>query len=244
MRSRMYLKLPVIVFAILATGIAVAEDAAMLELANARGCFICHTVVPGDSKGNLPLGPSYQEVALRYRGDENAFDRLFDRVLHGTAYRQQAWEGKVSMRFMPPNVNLSREEAGALVHWILKLDIQPEVAERLTYHDNMMALATYSGCMICHRVNPFPDRRLVPLAPSLREIAAEYKGRANAKNRLTQAVLEGTVGAKVKTWENVNMRFMPPNVNVKEMDAERIVAWILELDVTGVERRRVAPKRN
>lgn len=244
MRTRKYLTLPGVVLAMLTADIAAAEDAAMLELANARGCFICHAVVPDKSQEGLPLGPSYQEVAVRYRDDQGAFDRLLDRVMHGTAYRQQAWEGKVSMRFMPPNVNLSRAEASALVQWILNLDVQPEVAERLVHHDKMMALATYSGCTICHRLDPVRESRVVPLAPSFREMAAEYAGRTHAKDRLVQAILVGTLGDGSKVWDNVNMRFMPPSVNVKKEDAERLVAWILELDSRGIQRRPVAPKRH
>ena len=244
MRMQKYLQLPVVVLAFLTTGIAAAEDAAMLELANARGCFICHAVVPDKTREGRPLGPSYQEVAVHYRGDKKAFDQLLDRVLHGTAYRDQVWEGKVAMRFMPPNVNLSRDEAGALVKWILDLDVPPEVAEGLVHHDNMMALATYSGCTICHRLDPIRETRVVPLAPSFREMAVEYQGRSHAKDRLVQAILEGTLGSGSKTWENVNMRFMPPSVNVKKEDAERLVAWILELDTSGIARRPQAPKRN
>ena len=119
MKTLKYLKLPVLALAMLASGFVAAENSAMLELANARGCFICHAVVPDEKREGLPLGPSYDEVALRYRGDEKAFDRILDRVIHGTAYRQQAWEGKVAMRFMPPNVNLTRDEAAALTDWIL-----------------------------------------------------------------------------------------------------------------------------
>lgn len=68
------------------------------------------------------MGPSYLKVALLYRDDPAAFDRLLDRVLHGTAYRPPDWDGKVSMRFMPPSVNVKKEDAPKLVDWILSLD--------------------------------------------------------------------------------------------------------------------------
>lgn len=244
MRILTNLALPVFVLALLTTAVEASDDAAMLELANARGCFICHAVVSSEKQEGLPLGPSYQEVALRYRGDDKAFDHLLDRVLHGSAYRPQVWEGKVSMRFMPPNVNLTRFEASALVQWILNLDVSPEVAERLVHHDNMMALSRYSGCNICHRLDPIRETRVVPLAPSFREMAAEYQGRSHAKQRLVQAVLEGTQGSGSKTWESVNMRFMPPSVNVKKEDAERLVDWILALDASGIQTRPKPPQRN
>ena len=216
-----------------------AEDKEMLVLANASGCFICHQVAP-DTTNELPLGPSYQEIAFRYKGDPDAFDRLLDRVMHGTAYREQAWSGKVGMRFMPPNVNLSRDTAAALVHWIMGLDVDPALAEKLTKHDRMLTLSAVSGCNICHLMNPVTETRVVPLAPSYREIAALYKGKANARKKLLNSVEKGTLN-KRKTWKNVNMLFMPPNVALKKENAEELVSWILSLDTTGIRDLPVVP---
>jgi hypothetical protein len=45
-------------------------------------------------------------------------------------------------------------------------------------------------------------------------------------------------------WHNVNMRFMPPNVNVRQEDAESLVAWILSLDTSHLPKHaRVPAKR-
>jgi cytochrome c len=219
-----------------------AEDELMLSLANARGCFICHRVM-ADGSGEKPLAPSYQEVAVRYRGDSKAFDTLLDRVLHGTAYREQQWEGKVAMRFMPPNVNVSRDEAAALVHWILSLEVDDETVQRLQRHDNMLRLASVSGCVICHRVDPVTETRVVPLAPSFREIAGRYQGDSNARADLVESVLKGTEGG-TKIWHNVNMRFMPPNVNVRKQDAETLVAWILSLDTSHLPKHARVPAKH
>jgi cytochrome c len=219
-----------------------AEDEQMLGLANARGCFICHRVV-ADGSGDKPLAPAYQEVAVRYRDDATAFDRLLDRVLHGTAYRDQQWEGKVAMRFMPPNVNLSREEGAALVHWILSLKVDEATVQRLQQHDNMLRLASVSGCTICHRVEPVSETRVVPLAPPFREIAGRYQGRANAQESLVESVMKGTEGG-TKMWNEVNMRFMPPNVNVREEDAQSLVAWILSLDTSHLPKHARVPDRH
>lgn len=219
-----------------------AEDEQMLDLANTRGCFICHRVV-AESGAEKPLGPAYQEVAVRYQGDAKAFDKLLDRVIHGTAYRDQQWQGKVAMRFMPPNVNVSRDEAAALVRWILNLEVDEATAARLTHHDNMLRLASLSGCNICHRVEPVTEKRVVPLAPSFREIAGRYQESKGAQEDLVDSVLRGTQGG-TKMWNNVNMRFMPPNVNVRETDAEALVAWILSLDTRSLPRHaRVPAKR-
>ncbi len=230
-------------FAIALVTMAVqAEDEQMLGLANARGCFICHRVAADDSS-DKPLAPPYQEVAARYRGDDKAFDRLLDRVLHGTAYREQQWEGKVAMRFMPPNVNLSRDEGAALVHWVLSLPVDEARVRQLQLHDDMLRLASVSGCTICHRVEPVTETRMVPLAPAFREIAGRYQGKQNAQAGLVESVLKGTEGG-TKIWHNVNMRFMPPNVNVREEDAQSLVAWILSLDTSHLPRHARVPDRH
>ncbi|MES9945878.1 MAG: c-type cytochrome [Candidatus Thiodiazotropha sp.] len=218
-----------------------AKDEQMLALANASGCFICHKIAPEANPDDLPLAPSYQEIALRYRGENDVFSPLLDRVLHGTVYRDQAWSGKVGMWFMPPNVNVTREDASSLLHWILKLDIDPEVAERLMYHDRMLALSTVSGCTICHRVDPVKEMRVIPLAPSFKEVAAHYRDRPDSKDRLLESVLEGTQGNQ-KVWQNVNMQFMPPNVALKKDEAAELVNWILSLDTKGVAIPMEPPK--
>ncbi len=230
------------IIALVTAAAAQAEDEQMLSLANARGCFICHRVT-ADGSGEKPLAPSYQEVAVRYQGDTQAFDNLLDRVLHGTAYREQQWEGKVAMRFMPHNVNVSRDEAAALVHWILSLEVDQETVQRLQRHDNMLRLASVSGCTICHRVDPVTETRVVPLAPSFREIAGRYLGDASAQTDLMESVLKGTEGG-TKIWNNVNMRFMPPNVNVRKEDAATLVAWILSLDTSNLPKHARVPLKH
>ncbi|MBT3044720.1 MAG: hypothetical protein ABW134_17190 [Candidatus Thiodiazotropha endolucinida] len=217
-----------------------AKDQQMLALANASGCFICHKIAPDAASDELPLAPSYQEIALRYRGDKDAFSRLLDRVLHGTVYQDQVWEGEIGMRFMPPNVNVSREDASSLVHWILKLDIDPQMATRLMHHDRMLTLSTVSGCTICHRMDPVNVSRVIPLAPSFREVAAHYQDRPGNKDRLLESILQGTQGNQ-KIWQNVNMLYMPPNVALKREDGVKLIEWILSLDTKGVPRQIEPP---
>jgi cytochrome c len=226
-----------LVLALAAAG-ARAEDTAMLALANASGCFICHSVTP-IADGGTPLAPSYQEVAVHYKGNPKAQEQLVDRVLHGTLYREQNWAGKVAMRFMPPNVNIDRATAENLVNWVLNLDLDQATEERLSRYDRMLALSNLSGCNICHQVDPVnEDLRVIPLAPSYREIAAHYKDQGNAASRLAESVIEGTENQH-KIWQNVNMRFMPPNVNIRPEDALALSEWILSLDTGNV---RVGPR--
>ena len=219
-----------------ATGVQ-AEDTAMLALANASGCFICHSVTPVED-GGMALAPSYQEVALHYKNDPKAQETLVDRVLHGTLYREQNWAGKVAMRFMPANVNIDRATAENLVNWVLGLELDAATVERLGRYDRMLALSNLSGCNVCHQVDPVTDLRVIPLAPSFREIAAHYKDQDSAAPKLAESVVEGTENQH-KIWQDVNMRFMPPNVNVRPEDALALSEWILSLDTSTV---RVGPR--
>jgi cytochrome c len=76
------------------------------ELAKKHACFACHAV---DKK---LVGPSYKEVAAKYRNDAGAEAKLVDKVKKGS---QGTW-GQVPM---PPNANVPDGEVRALVKWIL-----------------------------------------------------------------------------------------------------------------------------
>lgn len=89
--------------------IALASSAqAQEDLAKKHNCFACHAV---DKK---VVGPSYKDVAAKYRGDKNAPEKLFEKVKKGGA---GVW-GPVPM---PPNAQVPDADIKALVHWILSL---------------------------------------------------------------------------------------------------------------------------
>lgn len=75
-------------------------------------------------------------------------------------------------------------------------------------------LAKKSGCLACHAV----DKKLV--GPSYKDIAAKYKGQADAEAKLVKKVKEGGKGA----WGEVPM---PPNAAVKDEDIKTLVKWVL-----------------
>ncbi|HEX6268158.1 MAG TPA: c-type cytochrome [Burkholderiales bacterium] len=85
-----------------------ASSAAMAspELAKKHACFACHAV---DKK---LVGPSYKDVAGKYRGDKGAEARLVDKVKKGS---QGTW-GQVPM---PPNTAVPDGDVRTLVKWIL-----------------------------------------------------------------------------------------------------------------------------
>ena len=209
------------------TGPALA-DTDMIELATRSGCFICHSV-SGETADSVPLAPPYTAIAERYRNRADAFDYLTNRVLHGTVYTEQNWRNRISMRFMPPNVNVGRTDAAALVNWILKLDPADAATDRFRRHESMLALATTSGCFACHRMAPSGDSRLMPLAPALQEIADHYRADPKAAATLYRSVTQGT-RSKDKKWDNANMQFMPPNLGLAPDKARELVDWILQLD--------------
>lgn len=76
------------------------------ELAKKHACFACHAT---DKK---LVGPSYKDVAAKYRGDGGAEAKLADKVKKGS---QGTW-GQVPM---PPNASVPDADVRALVKWIL-----------------------------------------------------------------------------------------------------------------------------
>jgi cytochrome c len=72
------------------------------------GCGACHAV---DKK---IVGPAYQDVAAKYKGDAGALARLTQKVKAGGV---GVW-GTVPM---PPNSFVADDDIKALVSWILTL---------------------------------------------------------------------------------------------------------------------------
>lgn len=79
---------------------------ANIDLATKSGCMTCHQV---DKK---LVGPSYQDVAAKYKGQSDAAKRLSDKVKAGG---KDAW-GPIPM---PPNPNLKDADIEVLIKWIL-----------------------------------------------------------------------------------------------------------------------------
>ena len=123
-----------IIWAVLAAVVFVngsyaAEDInqQMRTLAADRGCMLCHDFQPTTAAGGqvLPMAPSWREIAMRYKSDSNAEERLTNTVLNGIGTRlgERHWAGKVSTVGMFSNTReIDPHEAQALVHWILSLE--------------------------------------------------------------------------------------------------------------------------
>lgn len=97
----------VVTMVAVAAGLAFGNAAQANEaLAKASGCFACHTV---DKK---LIGPSYKEIADKYRGDKGAEANLAKKVKDGG---KGVW-GDIPM---PPNPHVKDPDIKTLVQWIL-----------------------------------------------------------------------------------------------------------------------------
>ena len=91
--------------AVVATALPAVAGASE-ELAKKHACFACHT---SDKK---MVGPSYKDVAAKYRADKGADAKLFDKIKKGGT---GVW-GQVPM---PPNAAVPDADIRTLVKWIL-----------------------------------------------------------------------------------------------------------------------------
>ncbi len=87
---------------LLCTGAAQADE----KLAQANGCMTCHQV---DKK---ILGPSYKDIAAKYKGDKAAEATLVKKVKDGG---KGVWGDMV----MPPNAHVKDPDIAAIVKWIM-----------------------------------------------------------------------------------------------------------------------------
>lgn len=85
---------------------AAVDAAKAQEIANKNACMGCHQV---DKK---LVGPSYKEVATKYKGDKGAMAKLSDKVKKGGA---GVW-GPVPM---PANPNISDADLKTVIEWVL-----------------------------------------------------------------------------------------------------------------------------
>jgi len=85
-------------------GNALASDA----LAKKYNCLACHAT---DKK---LVGPSYKDVAAKYKGDAGAEAKLVAKVKNGGV---GAW-GQIPM---PPNASVPDADVKTLVKWVLSL---------------------------------------------------------------------------------------------------------------------------
>ena len=76
------------------------------ELARRKACLSCHGI------DKRIVGPSFKEVAARYRGQEGIEARLVETLRRGS---RDVW-GPIPM---PPNPDLPEDDARTLIRWVL-----------------------------------------------------------------------------------------------------------------------------
>ena len=94
--------------ATLAVGAHAADAKAGEALAKSSGCLACHT------ENKKLMGPSYKEIADRYRKDMAAEANLAQKVKAGG---KGVW-GDIPM---PPNAHVKDADIKTLVQWILAI---------------------------------------------------------------------------------------------------------------------------
>lgn len=95
--------------ALAATGVLLAPGVqANDKLAQSAGCNTCHQME------KKIIGPSYKDIAAKYRSDKGAEAKLIAKVKQGG---KGVW-GEVPM---PPNAHVKDEDIKSIVHWIVTL---------------------------------------------------------------------------------------------------------------------------
>jgi len=100
------------------------NDAAMFQLATNSGCMACHSILPTPKRadGLPPIAPAWRDIAIKYRDDPGASNRLTRTVMTGSDPQSRHWVGKVAPIAMPSNAAaVSEADARMLVNWILIL---------------------------------------------------------------------------------------------------------------------------
>ncbi|MDX2219166.1 MAG: c-type cytochrome [Burkholderiales bacterium] len=101
------MKFKITAVALLAAGLVAAGSAsANEELAKKSACTACHAI---DKK---LVGPSYKDVAAKYKGQKDAEAKLIEKVKKGGV---GVW-GQVPM---PANAAVKDEDIKTLVKWVL-----------------------------------------------------------------------------------------------------------------------------
>ena len=96
-------------FLALSMAIAIATPAlADPALANAKKCMGCHNVAV------KVVGPSFKDVAAKYKTDVSAVDKLATKIRKGGS-------GVWGVAVMPANDHVSEAEARKLATWVLGL---------------------------------------------------------------------------------------------------------------------------
>lgn len=102
------MKIAFVTLSALVAALSSSSVLASQELAQKKNCLACHTM---DKK---IVGPSYKDVAAKYKGQAGAEAKLAEKILKGGA---GTW-GPVPM---PANPQVSADEAKQLAKWVMTI---------------------------------------------------------------------------------------------------------------------------
>jgi cytochrome c len=91
-----------LIMAVSGPGLALAD----MALAKSKNCFACHAV------DKAVVGPSFKDVAGKYRAEKTAPDYLSQKIRKGG-------DGVWGSMAMPPNAQVNDAQARKLAVWIL-----------------------------------------------------------------------------------------------------------------------------
>jgi len=186
----------------------------------AMNCDGCHG-------GGAPgwVGPSLIDGRWRYGGaDEEVFSSIyFGRPKGMPAYGGMMGSDGVWMIVAylksqsPPTVvpTTSYETINQAAPAAAAAAPAPAAAEAAAPTSPEQMLTKY-GCIACHAV----DHKVI--GPALKDVAAKYEGKADAKAHLTEKIRNGGAGV----WGEIPMT---PNPQVPDEELHTIVKWVLTL---------------
>jgi cytochrome c len=165
------------------------------ELLKSNNCLACHKV---DTKG---IGPSLQDIAAKYTGDDAATATLETSIKEGS-------KGKYGGIAMPAQKQVSDDDVKAISEWIMTLSA--DTASTPAGEELMKS----NNCLACHKVDT------KGIGPSLQDIAAKYTGDDGAVVTLETSIKEGSKG-------KYGGIAMPAQKQVSDDDVKAISEWIL-----------------
>ena len=105
----------------------------------------------------------------------------------------------------------------------------------------VLTLARDRGCLACHTIDGRPSSApaALPVGPAWRDLARRYKSLKGAQQTLTAKIMTGSSPEPGRStafeshWGGqVSGEFMPSHRSaIAEVEAARLVAWILALDI-------------
>jgi len=171
------------------------------------------------------VGPSLVDGRWRYGGDEG---EIFQSIFYGRPKGMPAYGGALGVdgvwmivtylqsqpvpSVVPTTSYEDMDKAPAPAAAAPEAASAPQAAAAAP--SGPAALLKTYGCVACHSV----DAKIV--GPALKDVAAKYRGQADAQKRLEAKVKAGGSGV----WGEIPM---PPNTAVTDSDLHEMVNWIL-----------------